>query len=67
MLEDKISKCKAIAIIYETYHIVPMGEQIGMNLFTVEGVEMLVKDNVIPREVATIIYKLMLEEGDFND
>lgn len=64
MLEDKISKYKAIAIIYDTYHIVPLGEQIDMNLFTVEGVEMLVKDNLIPREVATIIYKLLLENGE---
>ncbi len=64
MLKDRISKYKTIAIIYDTYHIVPMGEQIGLNLFTVEAVEMLVKDNVIPSEVATIIYKIMLEEGE---
>lgn len=64
MLEDKISKCKAIAIIYETYHIVPLGEQITGNFFTVEAVEALAKDNVISREVATIIYKIMTAEGD---
>lgn len=64
MLKDKISKYKTIAIIYDTYHIVPLGEQIGMNYFTVEGVEEMVNANEIPREVATIIYKIMTAEGD---
>lgn len=61
MLDTQISKYKVIKLIYDTYHIVPNDEHIPAYLFTVEGVEMLVKDNKIPRYVATIIYKLMTE------
>ena len=66
-LDTKISKYKVIALIYETYHIVQIGEEIPCSLFTVESVEMLVKANKIPRYVATIIYKLIAECEDYND
>lgn len=65
-MKEQISKYKAIAIIYDTYHIVSISEPIPVFLFTIEGVECLVKDNLIPREVATTIYKIMLENGE-ND
>lgn len=64
MLDTQISKYKVIELIYDTYHILPNDETIPANLLTVEGVEMLVRENKIPRYVATIIYKLMTEWGE---
>lgn len=45
---------------YETYKIVPVGEPFPCDLFTIEGIEMLVEMNKLPRQVATIIYKTMM-------
>ena len=61
MLDTQISKRRIIALIYDTYHIVKITQTIPSNLLTVEGVEGLVKDGLIPRDTATIIYKLMSE------
>lgn len=60
MLSDEISKYRVIALIYDTYHIVPFLEPVPGHLLSVEGVEGLVKENLIPRNVATIIYKIMI-------
>ena len=60
MLGDKISKYKVIAQIYDTYHIIPLSEPIPANLLDIEGIEHLVRENALPREVATVIYKIML-------
>lgn len=64
MLDTQISKHKVIHLIYDTYHIVSINQYLPENLLTVEGVEMLVRANKIPRYVATIIYKIMLNEGE---
>lgn len=67
MLDTQISKYQTIGLIYETYHIIPPGEKdIPVCLFTVEGIEGLVSDNKISREIATLIYKIMTtrEEND---
>lgn len=61
---NQLSKYKVIALIYETYHIIPPGEEIPYSLFTVEGIEGLVKDKSISREVASLIYNIMIAEGE---
>ena len=50
-----------LSIIYDTYHIVQRSQAIPAFLTTIEGIEGLVNEHKIPREVATIIYKLMNE------
>lgn len=49
-----------IVDVYETYKIVPISQTVPGNLFTIEGIELLVEMNKLPREVATIIYKTMM-------
>lgn len=61
MIDTAISKHRLIALIYETYHIVRLDQALPASLLTIEGVERLVSDRKIPRSVATIIYKIMLE------
>ena len=63
-LETNLSKYAVLAIIYETYHIVPPGGEIPCSFFTVEGVEGLVNEKAISREVATLIYKIMTARGE---
>ena len=64
MLDTQLSKYTVLALIYETYHIVPPGEEIPCTLLTVEGVEGLVNDKAISRDVATLIYKIMTARGE---
>lgn len=52
------------AAVYGAYKIIPPTEPIPGNLLTVEGIEMLVETNKLPREVATLLYKAMLIAKD---
>lgn len=52
-----------IVDVYETYKIVTVSE-VPCELFTIEGIEMLVETNKLPREVATIIYKTMMRNKE---
>ena len=61
MTNTFISKYKVIAHIYDTYHIVQISQSIPASLLNVEGIERLVSERKIPRTVATIIYKILLE------
>lgn len=63
MLDTQISKHTVLALIYETYHIAPINE-IPIECFTVEGIECLVNDKAIPREIATLIYKILTTNGE---
>lgn len=60
MLDGIVNIRSLFAAIYETYKIVPATNTIPCNLFTVEGIEMLVETNKLPREVATIMYKALM-------
>lgn len=60
-LDTQISLRTILAIIYETYHIVRRGQAIPFSLLTVEGLETLVNDGKIPRDMATLVYKLLFE------
>ena len=60
MYETIISLNGIFRTVYETYKIIPPTEPIPGDLFTIDGIEMLVETNKLPREVATIMYKVML-------
>lgn len=64
MLDTSISKRKVIALIYDTYNVVEDNCTIPANLLTVDGIESLVSANKLPRVVATMLYKIILEEED---
>ena len=71
MIDTLISISSLFRAVYGAYKIIPPSEPIPGNLYTVEGIEMLVETNKLPREVATIMYKAMLiakdEESRNND
>lgn len=64
MLDRTISIHRIIAIIYDTYHIVRLGQALPVFYLTIEGIESLVRESKIPRDMATIIYKLLNEQNE---
>jgi hypothetical protein len=64
MINTLISVFSLFRLVYEAYKIIPHSEPIPSNLYTVDGIEMLVETNKLPREVATIMYKAMLIARD---
>lgn len=64
MIDKLISVYRVLALIYHTYNIVPLEQEIPANLLSVDGIEGLVNADKLPRELATMIYKIMLEGGE---
>ena len=48
-----------IATLLDCYNIVKLGQAIPSEFLTVNGIEKLVKEELLPREVATFLYNLM--------
>ena len=64
IINTLISLNRLIRTVYEAYKIITPSAPIPKYLYTVEGIETLVETNKLPREVATILYKVILIAWD---